>query len=262
MKKLILTALFIFILALSGNAAIEPPHADFEIDISTFYNFEGNWSLMFFPLGVISDTAAEYPYNLEKFSDRMDFFNELKNNYIELKPNDTIYTHFKNYHYTGGHVYNIEQKQYENFRSFYPVQCKIKNNMCKVYIEERLKGPYYIVLENMESKDEIYFSELITIDWNNFGYINWNWRNEGNEKPPKYNVDLEEFETKENKELLIEFAIHELPVACTMDAKACPDGSYVGRIAPDCEFEPCPQPIDLPRRNIFDIIFDWFSNLF
>jgi len=29
-------------------------------------------------------------------------------------------------------------------------------------------------------------------------------------------------------------------VACTMDARACPDGSYVGRIAPDCEFAPCP----------------------
>ncbi len=30
------------------------------------------------------------------------------------------------------------------------------------------------------------------------------------------------------------------PVACTMDAKICSDGSAVGRIAPDCEFAPCP----------------------
>ena len=30
------------------------------------------------------------------------------------------------------------------------------------------------------------------------------------------------------------------PVACTMDAKTCPDGSFVGRIAPNCEFAPCP----------------------
>jgi hypothetical protein len=29
-------------------------------------------------------------------------------------------------------------------------------------------------------------------------------------------------------------------VACTMDAKACPDGSYVGRTGPSCEFAPCP----------------------
>jgi len=30
------------------------------------------------------------------------------------------------------------------------------------------------------------------------------------------------------------------PVACTMDARICPDGSAVGRVAPDCEFAPCP----------------------
>lgn len=30
------------------------------------------------------------------------------------------------------------------------------------------------------------------------------------------------------------------PVACTMDARQCPDGSYVGRIAPFCEFAECP----------------------
>ena len=29
-------------------------------------------------------------------------------------------------------------------------------------------------------------------------------------------------------------------VACTMDAKMCPDGSFVGRTAPDCAFAPCP----------------------
>jgi hypothetical protein len=30
------------------------------------------------------------------------------------------------------------------------------------------------------------------------------------------------------------------PVACTMEAKLCPDGSYVGRTGPNCEFAPCP----------------------
>lgn len=29
-------------------------------------------------------------------------------------------------------------------------------------------------------------------------------------------------------------------VACTMEAKLCPDGSAVGRIPPDCEFAKCP----------------------
>jgi putative hemolysin len=30
------------------------------------------------------------------------------------------------------------------------------------------------------------------------------------------------------------------PVACTMEAKQCPDGSYVSRTGPNCEFTPCP----------------------
>jgi len=33
----------------------------------------------------------------------------------------------------------------------------------------------------------------------------------------------------------------EEPVACTMDAKQCPDGSYVGRVPPKCDFAPCPE---------------------
>ena len=32
-------------------------------------------------------------------------------------------------------------------------------------------------------------------------------------------------------------------VACTMDAKLCPDGSSVGRIPPDCEFAECPKTV-------------------
>ena len=29
-------------------------------------------------------------------------------------------------------------------------------------------------------------------------------------------------------------------VMCTMDAKMCPDGTYVGRQGPSCQFAPCP----------------------
>jgi len=31
-------------------------------------------------------------------------------------------------------------------------------------------------------------------------------------------------------------------VFCTMEAKLCPDGSYVGRTGPKCEFTACPSP--------------------
>ncbi|OPL11954.1 MAG: hypothetical protein AVO34_01675 [Firmicutes bacterium ML8_F2] len=33
----------------------------------------------------------------------------------------------------------------------------------------------------------------------------------------------------------------EEPVACTMDVKQCSDGSYVGRVPPECDFAPCPK---------------------
>ncbi|MBN2517249.1 MAG: hypothetical protein JXB14_00230 [Candidatus Altiarchaeota archaeon] len=37
------------------------------------------------------------------------------------------------------------------------------------------------------------------------------------------------------------------PVACTADAKICPDGTAVGRVGPNCEFAPCPEPIGCPE---------------
>ncbi len=40
------------------------------------------------------------------------------------------------------------------------------------------------------------------------------------------------------------------PVACTMEAKLCPDGSYVGRTGPKCEFTECPSPISIGTGTI------------
>lgn len=45
------------------------------------------------------------------------------------------------------------------------------------------------------------------------------------------------FSTKQRKALVQE------PVACTMEAKICPDGSTVGRQGPSCEFAACPTPV-------------------
>jgi hypothetical protein len=45
------------------------------------------------------------------------------------------------------------------------------------------------------------------------------------------------------------------PVRCTSDAKLCPDGSFVERVGPNCEFAPCPdagvseQPSDARRQG-------------
>ena len=42
------------------------------------------------------------------------------------------------------------------------------------------------------------------------------------------------------------------PVYCTQEAKLCPDGSYVGRIWPNCEFAACPGNIILPQGYSLD----------
>lgn len=36
------------------------------------------------------------------------------------------------------------------------------------------------------------------------------------------------------------------PIACTMEAKLCPDGSAVGRSGPNCEFAECPAVVPAP----------------
>lgn len=42
-------------------------------------------------------------------------------------------------------------------------------------------------------------------------------------------------------------------VVCTMDAKLCPDGSYVGREGPNCEFRACPDEANgAEDETVFD----------
>lgn len=39
------------------------------------------------------------------------------------------------------------------------------------------------------------------------------------------------------------------PVACTQEVKQCPDGSYVSREGPNCEFKPCPVSAPTPTSD-------------
>lgn len=47
-------------------------------------------------------------------------------------------------------------------------------------------------------------------------------------------------------------------VACTLEAKMCPDGTAVGRVGPSCEFTPCP-PANLPFQE-FTATFSIITN--
>jgi len=45
------------------------------------------------------------------------------------------------------------------------------------------------------------------------------------------------------------------PIACTADAKICPDGSDVGRTGPNCEFAECPVDVAIKER----VSDDWIT---
>lgn len=44
------------------------------------------------------------------------------------------------------------------------------------------------------------------------------------------------------------------PIACTMEAMLCPDGSYVGRTGPKCEFAQCPSVSILKKGSITGMV--------
>ena len=56
-----------------------------------------------------------------------------------------------------------------------------------------------------------------------------------------YNPEPIEYKNPKEEELVV----------CTADAKLCPDGSYVGRSGPNCEFL-CPDEKIIPPDAIFE----------
>lgn len=46
----------------------------------------------------------------------------------------------------------------------------------------------------------------------------------------------------------------ESPLACTMEAKLCPDGSAVGRSGPNCEFAECPTITEVPATDAMIVV--------
>lgn len=58
-----------------------------------------------------------------------------------------------------------------------------------------------------------------------------------------YSVYFSDISNLEQRKILSSFELTtDNQVACTMEAKICPDGSYVSRTGPKCEFTPCPTP--------------------
>jgi len=114
----------------------------------------------------------------------------LKNKY-KATTNFWIYHYVKGYELTRGG---------EDIRVFYPPYCEIKNDTCNLYITQDTKGPYFVVLEKMNSKDEIYFSEPVNIKWEASGKVEWK-----EFKPGTYPLDINKLEFSKQNTLIVKF---------------------------------------------------------
>lgn len=58
-----------------------------------------------------------------------------------------------------------------------------------------------------------------------------------------------------------------IEIVCTMDAMECPDGSYVGRVTPDCDFAPCPEIVEesneknIEENKLVEPIEDFYNRI-
>jgi hypothetical protein len=50
-------------------------------------------------------------------------------------------------------------------------------------------------------------------------------------------------------------------IACTADAKMCPDGTYVSRTGPHCEFAPCPREYNISKEKVCCKVYGYGSNM-
>jgi len=87
-----------------------------------------------------------------------------------------------------------------DLRAFYPTHCEINDSKCVVYIEEGMEGPYFVVLEKMNSKDEIYFSGPVDINWEAQGDVEWKW-----DMPNNYTLKINQLEFSDSNSLIINF---------------------------------------------------------
>ncbi len=111
-------------------------------------------------------------------------------------------------------VYNSKHDDPNEYSfSYYRQKCKLVNNKCSYSIgsfedgdfQELYYRPYIVVLEKVDSENEIYFSDVVYINWEQNGRFNWSY-DETNNYYLKPNV----FEISENK-LVVDFGAKQDP---------------------------------------------------
>lgn len=98
-----------------------------------------------------------------------------------------------------------------------------------------------------KSSVKIFDTEYETIKWQGLGTGEFTCIQNNGKRYLINKYPTETTRQEEYKQILSTFKFNTLSaspkpssVACTMEAKICPDGSSVGRSGPTCEFAPCP----------------------
>jgi hypothetical protein len=216
MGKIIITMILALLIFPIVSAGVPPPHANFKIDVNEFNLPDGDWTMSIILLK---------SYGLSE-KQALENFNNFKLSYLEAKNECGLKTDFvyvdearqecaKYKQYVGNpwsdHVlkfndahYNYfinERRNGSNIRSFYPYKSELNDTTFYLeWISQGTEGPYIIVLEKIDSNDEIYFSELININWEKGGPVQWDEWEENT-----YDYNLVELELQDNNKLLINF---------------------------------------------------------
>jgi hypothetical protein len=180
---------------ISGNvsAALPPPGANFKLNFSQLNLPEGEWNLYLIPTDAYSSEDFNFfkeDYLLVKQvcgTGELDIwtrYNPTSSEIEEIKQHHPIvligsengvfykffkdeeskakyskcltYGGFKYYHYSKGIELNREYGK--DISPFYPTTCEIKDNSCVFRIdEESNKKDFYVVLEKMNSTEDVYF---------------------------------------------------------------------------------------------------------
>jgi len=94
----------------------------------------------------------------------------------------------------------------ENVIFNYPVDCKILGGNCEIIVDQEYdsKNPHFVVLEKLNSNEDVYFSDAITVPWDYLQRVEWKvWI--GEEPEEQYPLKLIAFEIKKPNQLIIQF---------------------------------------------------------
>lgn len=132
---------------------------------------------------------------------------------------DGVYVYKDDTKLTGG--FQMSQTDCESLRDKIIVEKYIKDNIKNIILEKPvLGGSWYPTF--IKINPSLKTGEIIYEDGHIEGRLDFSYERKGEEVKVNIIKDIP--------------LVDKDPIACTMDAKQCPDGSYVGRTGPRCEF--------------------------